>query len=314
MAETRFQKTPLHFVQYMGLKAVCVLLRLLPYKAAVSLCGNLTGVSRFLLPKRFALVQKNIHLAFPDKSEEEVRQIALASWRNMGVILAEFVKLSHCTPEEFKKHCTIDGIEKLRRAQGTTGGIIHIGHFTNWEAFGLAASVYNMDKAVLAQRVDNPYVDAETNRLRNIFSGKTFYSNHEDKPFFACMRWIKRKKIIGILFDQNVVSGEIWLPFMGRICAWSPITALLAIKLQAPVFPVLVHREKSGKLVCKVFDAVYPPTQFSMANVRQFTKQLVQIYEDWLREDPSTWLWAHNRWKRQAEGEAYLKEHPEEAL
>lgn len=314
MANTRFQKTPLHFVQYIGLKFFCTILNLLPYKWAVATSRNLTGFSHIFLPKRFALSKQNIHLAFPQKSEQEVTEIALAAWANMGTILAEFVKLAHMTPENFKKHCCIIGLEKLQKAQGTTGGIIHIGHFTNWEAFGLAASVYGMEKAVLAQRVDNPYVDEETNRLRNIFSGHTFYSNSEDKPFFACMRWLKRKRLLGILFDQNVVSGQIWLPFMGRICAWSPITALLAIKVQVPVFPVRVIRNSTGKIICEVLDPVLPPADFSMENVRLFTKQLVGYYETWLRERPADWLWAHNRWKRQAEGEKYLQEHPEERV
>ena len=61
-------------------------------------------------------------------------------------------------------------------------------------------------------------------------------------------------------------------------------------------------------------DAVYPPKEFSMENVRKFTKILVGYYEDWLKDNPGSWLWAHNRWKREAEGEAYLKAHPEERV
>ena len=51
-----------------------------------------------------------------------------------------------------------------------------------------------------------------------------------------------------------------------------------------------------------------------MENVRKFTKILVGYYEDWLKDNPGSWLWAHNRWKREAEGEAYLKAHPEERV
>ncbi|MBR4592341.1 MAG: lysophospholipid acyltransferase family protein, partial [Elusimicrobiaceae bacterium] len=214
--------------------------------------------------------------AFPEKTPQQVRTIALQSWRNMGTIVAEFLKLSSMTPQQFKKHCRIDGIEKLQEAYAKRiGGIIHIGHFTNWEAFGLAVSVYGFEKAVLAQRVDNPYVDEEINRLRNIFSGHTFYSNHEDKPFFACMRWLKKKNMLGILFDQNTVSGEMWAPFMGRMAAFSPITALLSIKMQVPVFPVYVSREKNGTLCCTVSDPLFPPVEYSPANVRAFTKTLI---------------------------------------
>ena len=101
---------------------------------------------------------------------------------------------------------------------------------------------------------------------------------------------------------------------MGRTAAFSPITALLAIKMQVPVFPVRVTREKDGFLVCHVFDPIVPPAEYSNQNVRAFTKQLVSFYEQWLKEDPSSWLWAHNRWKREAEGNAYLATHPEERL
>lgn len=124
--------------------------------------------------KRFNRSVYDIRRAFPKMTEEEARATALESWRNMGGILAEFIKLTQMTPEEFKKHSRIIGAEKMLNAQNVTGGIIHIGHFTNWEAFGLAGAVYGVDKAVLAQRVDNPYVDEETNRLRNIFTGRTF--------------------------------------------------------------------------------------------------------------------------------------------
>jgi len=312
MAKDRFQKTPLHYVQYLGLKTVCVGLALLPYSLSVNLARKISGSVRFIMYKRFARTCRDLKMAFPQKSDEEIYSIALESWRNLGGIFAEFIQLAHLSREEFKKRCRIEGIEKLQAAQGTTGGIIHIGHYTNWEAFGLAASVYGFDKAVLAQRVDNPYVDEETNRLRNIFSGTTLYSNHEDKPFFTCMRWLKKKKLLGILFDQNTVAGEVWLPFMGRTAAFSPITALLAIKAQVPVFPVIVKREKDGTLVCHVEDPVFPPKEYSLEIARKFTKQLVGYYEQWLKDDPASWLWAHNRWKREAEGNAYLAAHPEE--
>lgn len=314
MKTSRFKKTPLHYIEYIGLKLFCLFFKVLPYRLAIVFSRTATGAVRFIMPKRFKRSVYDIQQAFPEMSPQQVHQTAVESWKNIGGILAEFIKLTAMTPEAFRKHCRVIGFEKMLKAQDTTGGIIHIGHFTNWEAFGLASSVYGADKAVLAQRVDNPYIDEETNRLRNIFTGRTFYSNHEDKPFFACMRWLKKKKLLGILFDQNTVSGEVWLPFMGRTAAFSPITALLSIKMQVPVFPVKVWREKDGTIVSEIMDPVYPPKNFSMDNVRQFTKTLVGYYEMFLRENPSSWLWAHNRWKREAEGNAYLQAHPEERV
>ncbi len=314
MSNTRFQKTPLHYVQYLALKGFCVLFALLPYRFSVWISRTLTGWTRAFLPKRFKRMQYDIKRAFPDKSDEEVHHIAVESWKNMGGILAEFIQLTHMSPARFKKHVRIIGAEKMLNAQGKTGGIIHIGHFTNWEAFGLAGAIYGIDKAVLAQRVDNPYIDEETNRLRNIFTGRTFYANHQDKPFFVCMRWLKKKKMLGILIDQNAGSSEVWIPFMGRTAAFSPITALLAIKMQVPVFPVKVWRESSGNIVCKVEEPLMAPAEYNPENVRKFTKTLAEFYEECLRDNPASWLWAHNRWKREAEGDKYLAAHPEERI
>ena len=314
MSETRFKKTPFHYIQYLALKAFCVLFALLPYRFSVNLARTLMGWTCVLFPKRFKRMQYDISRSFPEKSAQEVHQIAVDSWKNMGTILAEFIQLTHMNRDQFKKHVKIIGLEKIQQAEGKTGGIIHIGHFTNWEAFGLASSVYGMDKAVLAQRVDNPYIDEETNRLRNIFGGRTFYSNHEDRPFFACMRWLKKKRLLGILIDQNAGSSEVWIPFMGRTAAFSPITALLAIKMQVPVFPVKVLRDENGIIYCEILDPLTPPTEYTPQSTREFTQQLTEFYEECLRENPSSWLWAHNRWKREAEGEAYLADNPEERL
>lgn len=303
----RFQKSPQYFAEYAGLKATCFFIRLLPYQVAVWLGRRLTGAIRLVMRKRFERTQSDIQKAFPEKSKQQVFDIALESWRNMGAILAEFVKLAHMTPDQLKKYVDIRGADKLLKAQNDkTGGIVHIGHFTNWEAFGLAGAVWGIDKAVLAQRVDNPYVDKETNRLRNTFGGQLFYSNHDSSPFYACIKWLKKGKVLGILSDQNVVASEMFIPFMGRIAALSPITAVLSIKLQVPVFPVKMVRE-NGKIVAIVLGPVFPPKEYNQENLNSFLKVLTGYYEDWLRDNPSSWLWAHNRWKREAEGEAVLQ-------
>ena len=230
----------------------------------------------------------------------------------MGQILAEFVHLSAMTREQFLKHVEVRGAEKLfHTRKQNTGGIIHIGHFTNWEAFGLAAGAIGLEANVMAQRVDNPYVDQETNRLRHIFSGVTVYSNHDAQPFFATIRLLKKGQFIGILTDQNAGSSEVYLHFLGRVAAVSPITALLAIKLQIPVFPVVVTREPNGHLICTVEDPVLPPKEYSQENIRLFCRQLTDIYERWITQAPENWLWAHNRWKREEEGKRWFEEHPE---
>ena len=307
----RFKKSPTYFAQYAGLKVACWCLRILPYNTAIAVGRFATGAATKIMRKRFERNIKDISLAFPEKSPLQVKEIAYKSWQNMGQILAEVVKLSSYSKEAFKKRVEIRGLEILKENQkNKVGGIIHIGHFTNWEAFGMAVSVEGLEKAVLAQRQDNPYVDEETNRLRNTFGGTTFHSNHDANPFPACVRWIKKGKMIGILTDQNILSTDFFMNFLGRPSAMSPITALLSIRLQVPVIPVVVKRE-NGKIICQVETPIIPPTEYSPENVRLFMRRLTDIYESWIRQKPENWLWAHNRWKRENEARKWLEENPQ---
>ncbi len=305
----RFQKSPSYFVQYIGLKAACTLLRFIPYRLACAFGRGCTATAARLMKKRFERSVRDVQLAFPEKTPLQARQIALNSWRNMGQILAEFVHLSAMTREQFLKKVEVRGVEKLHQARQDKGALIHIGHFTNWEAFGLAAGAVGFEANVMAQKVDNPYVDEETNRLRHVFGGITVYSNHHANPFFTAVRLLKKHQMLGILTDQNAIASEIFMHFLGRVAAISPITALLSIRLQIPVLPVVVTRE-NGHLICTVEDAVLPPAEYSQENIRAFTRQLTDIYERWIRQNPDNWLWAHNRWKREAEGKRWFEEHP----
>ena len=306
----RFEKSPSYFIQYAGLKTACFCLRLIPYRAACAFGRFCTGSVAHIMRKRFERSVHDIQLAFPEKSVQEAREIARQSWRNMGQILAEFVHLSALSRQQFLQKVEVRGVEKIQQARQHTGGIIHIGHITNWEAFGLAAGAVGFEANVMAQKVDNPYVDAETNRLRHTFGGITVYSNHHANPFFTAVRLLKKHQLLGILTDQNAVASEIFMHFLGRVAAVSPITALLSIRLQIPVLPVVVTREKQ-RLICTVEDPILPPTEYSQENIRAFTRQLTDIYERWIRQYPGNWLWAHNRWKREKEGQKWFEEHPE---
>ena len=86
-------------MEYAGLKTVCWFLRLLPYRAARAVGRFSTGLAARFAPKRFERNLQDIARVFPEKSPQEVYEIAYNSWRNMGQILAEFVKLSSYSPE-----------------------------------------------------------------------------------------------------------------------------------------------------------------------------------------------------------------------
>jgi len=68
-----------------------------------------------------------------------------------------------------------------------------------------------------------------------------------------------------------------------------------------------MYRE-NGKIIAEAETAIYPPQgEYSHQLLFDYTKQLKSKYEEWITKDPSSWLWAHNRWKREKDCIKFMK-------
>ncbi|WP_424244699.1 KDO2-lipid IV(A) lauroyltransferase [Elusimicrobium posterum] len=293
-------------LSYAGLKALSTVFILLPWNAAIKLGMASTGLAAKLMNKRFKKNMQSIALALPEKTEQEVYDICMDSWRNMGRIAAEFVKCCRMSKEELAAKAGFKNLHfVMDRFKNKEACIIHTGHFTNWEVFGIAVSAMGVNKAVIAAGVKNPYIDDEIERMRNIHGGTVIGT---DNPFFKCVKWLKKGLPIGILSDQSSYKSAVYRKFFGRYCACSPLTPLLSLKLQIPVIPAKIYRE-NGKIITEFLEPIYPQKVYSQEAVEEYIDVLNKYYEDWIKEDPSSWLWAHNRWKKENEALEWVAQH-----
>jgi len=290
--------------EYAGLKLLAFTIGLMPWSAAVK-TGEWLGVAMTkVVRKRYQRSIRDIQQAFPNKSPEEVRQIALESWRNIGRIAAETAKATTLSYEEILSKLEFRNTEKLFKYDNDgKGGIIHVGHFANWELFGLGVSKKFKRATFIVRPMSNPFVDKLLLAVRKS-KGADVISAY--KPFFSCFRALKKGAMLGILSDQSVPSSKLYMDFLGRPAEVAPMTAMLSIKMKVPVFPVRLFRE-NGKLVAEAEETIYPPEgEFSKQMLYDYTEKLKNKYEEWIRKDPSSWLWAHNRWKREKECIKYM--------
>ncbi|MDD4004470.1 MAG: lysophospholipid acyltransferase family protein [Elusimicrobiaceae bacterium] len=299
-----------YYLEYLPLVWGLLLFRLLPWRVACARGRILGRLFSFLPTRRYRITIDNLTKVFPEKPAGEITAIARACWGNIGRIAAEFIKLTDHDRAYLFEHCRVenDGLFKARLDSGK-GAIVHIGHFTNWEAAGLALTASGYDTVALTRITRNPYVDALVRARRMKFGGELI--GHRN-PFFSCVKTIKRGKAIIIASDQNMPAGELFMPFFGRICAVSPLTALLSLKTHTPVFPLHVLRDEKGVIVARFEDPVLPPEHYTEEGVLETVRLLNKITEGWIRANPGMWLWSHNRWKRENDPRRFAK--PENKL
>ena len=259
-----------------------------------------------VMPNRYKRSISDIQKAFPNKTEKECREIAKQSWINIGRIVTEFAHAIHLSKEEILSKFRFENCEGFFKdnAEGR-GGILLLGHFANWELLGLATAIKTKKMAFVAYPQNNKYVDDYITKLRSLF-GSTLISSHN--PFFASFRSVKKGTLLAILADQSVIRSKFYMNFLNRPAEVSPMPAVLSLKTGVPVHCLEFYRD-GDKLVAHCTETIYPPkVEYSTQAVADFTKVLQAKLEKNVLDHPSDWLWAHNRWKREAEARKAMEE------
>lgn len=275
---------------------VCIIdwiLTCMPRSWALKFGEGLGRALSWALPSRRKLIRANLAAAFPEKKEPEIRRIEAGVWRNIGRTAAEFVRLSDINHDNFNDYCVVEGRDHLEEARKKGKGVILVAfHFTNWEMMGVGSAFLTGNMVAIARPMKNPYVERWVQNKRAQSGVKIILHREAVK---ASLRVLKQKGSIGILVDQNLYTGGVFVDFFGRPAATTTLPALLHNRTKAPVLVVYCLRE-GGK-----FRLVYqPPLRFTGDDILKQTQRINNAIEDVVRGHPENWFWVHNRWKRKS--------------
>ena len=116
------------------LRLISNIVKRMPLSLALWL-GEYIGMLAYLaFPTRRKTAMTNLHLAFPEKSDGELKAIARQMARNMGQNMTEFFRLPLITPQNLGRYVEWSGLEHLESAlKHGRGAFILSAHFGNWE-------------------------------------------------------------------------------------------------------------------------------------------------------------------------------------
>lgn len=244
-------------------------------------------------------MENNAQRAFPEKSAEECRRITENSIRNIARGVAAFVRLPPAQDIGGTDWVVGHGMEHLERAYAEgKGAITFTAHYGCWEILPSFIMHYCKKGGIVLRPLDNPRLELMIAKSRSV-SGSLMIPRKN--MLRQGLRLLHEKGVLGILIDQNFAPGGIFVDFLGRLASTTPIVSILARRTGALVLPT--HTRWMGD---KVHVFIEPPLPLSddqdldIAMARD-TLAMTKIIERWVREDPTQWLWLHNRWKRQPE-------------
>ncbi len=284
-----------HFLEYATLRTVEFVLCALPLRLALELGEQLGTLMSGMLPKRRRLIIENLTRAFPEKSPAEVRKTARRNWKNLGRTALEFVRSQDFVSSETASRVTWEGADQVDAAMAENHGMILISfHFTNWEILGILTQQRFNRLMAIARPMKNPYVDRWLQAKRAQDGMKIMLHRNAVKE---SLRWLKGNNMLGVLVDQNLYHGGVFVNFFGRPAATTTLPALLHIRTGAPVFVVHCLRE-SGTFRATYEQVEFPRVDNDDQRVIVYTQIINDYLERIIRKYPENWFWIHNRWKR----------------
>jgi len=250
-----------------------------------------------LIAKSRLIVMHNLQRSFPEKGAKEIIGIAKGVYRHFAIVATEFFDLPYITKENIHKWVEVEGLENYQVAIAQGKGVLSlVAHFGNWELLTIAVPMYAKPMHIVYRPLDNPVFDNMVEYVRTMNGNELIPKGGSGKRI---MELLKENQIIGILSDQNVAKSEgVFVDFFGRPACTGVGLAVMAMRSGAPVIPVFMARQKSGKYKAILKPAVeITRTSDYNADLVVNTQRFTKIVEEIIREYPDQWFWFHKRWK-----------------
>ena len=243
-------------------------------------------------------VDKNLRNAFPEKSEQERRQIARAFYHNFCDVMVETVYGYHCPADEMKQRVEIIGMDEANKLiDAAGGGIFMLAHMGNWE---WQASVQQwlspgVTELNVYRQLKNQRFDALMLAIRARRGGVCV----EKKQLLRTMvqyRAQQRPFTVGLICDQKPRPEvtRTWLTFLNQETGFLDGGEVLAKKFNIPVFYGHMARVSRGQYRSEVRLLSAAPLDTKEGEI---TTAFAKALEQNIGEQPHLWLWSHNRWK-----------------
>jgi KDO2-lipid IV(A) lauroyltransferase len=244
------------------------------------------ALGAFVHAVAFALrnrARKNITRALPEKTPTEVREIARASFVNLGENLARAISDREVLPMDDASRAVLR--EALEEGRGVVLPSAHLGP---WERLAATLSANGFPLTAVVRESYDPRFDRFTSAARDR-AGFTTIARGAPGAATRIVRTLRQGRVLGIPMDLRTRAESVTVPMFG-IPSRTPVgPARIALRTGAPVVVCTVDARMT--VTCTRLSA--PPKDET-----DETELTARINEELSRRIlcvPKHWLWMHDR-------------------
>jgi len=285
-----------YFIEYIFVKSLYLILENVSIETASNIGAALGRIAYLLSHKSKKIARTNLQVAFPELSDKETNIIIKKMWDNLCRSLCETPSVYKLSDSEIKNRVTSTYSKNFKKIQKDQSVIAITGHFGNWNITARIFKQHKENISVIYRVANNPKTD------KLYLSNRVPGFNNIPKGTMALRKVfeaIKNKDAICFLADQKLNTG-IPVKFFGKTSMTTAAPMKLALKFDLPIFFVHTSRIKGTRFKTHI-DGPYSTKDLlkNKENASDKELALTQIMnekiENWIRKDPSQWLWIHRR-------------------
>jgi KDO2-lipid IV(A) lauroyltransferase len=252
-------------------------------------------INFYLIGYRKKTILQNLKNSFPEKSNQEIQEIARKFYRHFADLVVETIKAFQMNDQSFSKRFRYKNPEVLNELynQGKSVALLS-GHYGNWEWTIALPKIIKHQVNVIYRPIQNETFDGYIKNGRSRFgmlmmmariSGRTMHELEKSGQLSATY----------YLTDQTALKDtDYWMIFLNQETAVFPGAEIIASKFrQAMVFMDIqkICRGHYEVEFTKLFDDASTTKKYEV------TKAHTKFLEEIIRKRPELWLWSHKRWK-----------------
>jgi KDO2-lipid IV(A) lauroyltransferase len=252
-------------------------------------------ISFYLVGYRKKTVIQNLKNSFPEKTDQEIKEIRRKFYLHFADLVVETIKAFQLSEASFRKRFHFKNPEVLNDLydQGKSVAFLS-GHYGNWEWTISLPKIIKHQVNTIYRPIQDETFDHYMKSLRSRFgmfmmpariSGRTMLELEKSGQLSATY----------YLTDQTALKDtDYWMMFLNQETAVFPGAEKVAAKFKQAVVFMDIQKVRRGYYeveFTKLFDDA------SQSKTYEVTKVHTRFLEEIIRKRPELWLWSHKRWK-----------------
>lgn len=289
--------SPKHKIEYLLFYFFVSLFKIIGLNKTRQLASVLARVLFFIIRVRRNVVISNLTKAFPEKSHEEIRNIAFKNYRNTLITFFEMMVCSSLSNVELLEQMEHESFIKLNEEIANHKSLLLVtAHLGGWE-FSIVSLPLIIKRTinVLVREQSNPGVTEWLSKSRSSNGCKIIPANISIRHLYEAL---KREEIVIIAGDQRGDAHGPRFTFFDTSTALYTGLANISVKTESPIVAYCFVRLPNNKYKVdfKRIDLAKDIRE-KETRINKITQNYISFVESVVRQNPEQYFWMHKLWK-----------------